>query len=71
MVSLHLIGVSNLFSAPAQGALCANHVSRKAPLNHCSNRELRLTRLVFVVQSGPMRRGLGPVRRLLFSGASA
>lgn len=71
MVSLHLIGVSNLFSAPAQGALSANHVSRKNPLNHCSNRELRLTHLEFVVQSGPLRMGLGPARHLLTRGASA
>lgn len=71
MVSFRLIGEFNLFSVHAQGALCANHVSRKNPQNPCSNRELRLAHLVFVVQVGPMRMGLEPVRHLLTREASA
>ncbi len=42
-----------------QEQLHARHVSRKNPQNHCSNRELRLTGLVLVVQLGPMRMGWG------------
>ena len=55
MVPLRLIGVFNLFNIPVQCAVCANHVSRKNPQNPCSNSELRLAHLVFVVQVGPMR----------------
>ena len=54
-----------LLPVPLQEQLYARHVSRKNPLNPCSNWELRLTGLVLVAQAGPIRLCLGPARRLL------
>ena len=60
-----------LLPFPLQEELHARRVSRMNPQTDCNNRELRLTRLVFVVQIGPMRLSLGPVRRLAHCGGSA